>query len=222
MKILLVEDDKDLALTVQYELQKHFVVDIAYTGEDGEYQAHINEYDLILLDLILPDINGMEVCQKLRENGIKTPIIMLTGQYDVDKKIESLNCGADDYIVKPFNFDELLARIRAILRRSLNLMPSNILKAHDLYLDVVKKKVFRKGKEIMLRRKEFDLLEYLMRNAGKVLTRNMILEHVWDTAYDLANNTVDVHIKYLRDKVDKGSSKKLLKTVHGFGYKLEL
>lgn len=221
MKILLVEDDKDIAQTLKEELGKDYVVETALTGEEGEYLGQINEYHLIILDLMLPDITGIDICRKLRQNKITSPILMLTGQDSTEVKIQCLDCGADDYITKPFDFYELKARIRALLRRQ-NYLTSNLLIVDNLILDPVTKIVSRGGTPIYLRRKEFDLLEYLMRNRGKVISRNTILDHVWDSSYDSDNNTVDVHIKHVRDKIDKPYKKVLIKTIHGFGYKLEI
>ena len=221
MKLLLVEDDKETAQTIKEELKGNFIVELAFTGEDGEYQAELNEYELIILDLNLPDINGFEVCQRLRSNGIKTPILILTGEDEVDKKVSLLDEGADDYLTKPFNIAELKARIRTLLRRPRELYSSNILSIGDLTIDLNRKQITRGDKTISLRRKEFYLLEYLARNAGRVITREMILDHIWDSASEPITNIIDVHIKYLRDQIDGPFDKKLIKTVHGWGYKLE-
>jgi len=221
MKILIVEDDKQTAEIIRDLMKDYYAVDVAHTGEDGEYQASVNEYDLLMLDIVLPDIDGVEICKKIRENGIKTPILMLTGKMETKDKVTALDCGADDYLTKPFKFAELLARTRALVRRSPNTITSNLLCVDDLTLDVASNTVKRSGKMIPLRRKEFGLLEYLMRNIGLVLTRSMILEHVWDSSTDPITNTIDVHIKYLRNMVDKQFDKKLIKTVHGLGYKIE-
>jgi len=222
MKILLIEDDKQMAATIKGAMKKHYAVDIAYTGEDGEYQAQVNDYDLIILDLILPDINGITVCKRIRENGIKTPVLILTGKSEIKDKVKALNSGADDYLIKPFSFGELLARTRALLRRSPDTLVPNKLSVGNLTLDVVANRVKCKGKEIPLRRKCFKLLEYLMRNKGMVVSRSMILEHVWESSVDPITNTVDVHIKSLRDKIDKPFGTDLIKTVHGLGYKMEV
>jgi len=222
MKILLIEDDKQMAATIKEELKKHYAVDIAYTGEDGEYQAQVNDYDLIILDLILPDINGVTVCKKIRKSEIKTPVLILTGKTEIKDKVRALNSGADDYLIKPFSFSELLARARALLRRNPDTLVPDRLSAGNLTLDVVANTVKCKGKEISLRRKCFKLLEYLMRNKNRVVTRSMILEHVWESSIDPITNTVDVHIKSLRNKIDKPFGTDLIKTVHGLGYKIEV
>jgi len=221
MKVLIIEDDKQTAETIRDELKNYYTVDVAYTGEDGEYQASINDYDVILVDLILPDIDGMTVCKKIRQANIKTPILMLTGQTETKDKVTALDAGADDYLTKPFSFAELLARMRALMRRNPDTIPSNLLTTGNLTLDVSSNIAKHKQTAISLRRKEFCLLEYLMRNQGRVLTRSMILEHVWDSSANPITNTVDVHINSLREKVDKPFGTLLIKTVHGLGYKIE-
>lgn len=222
MRILVVEDDRDTALTMKEELESSFIVELAFTGEECEYKANINGYDLIILDYILPDINGITVCENIRKAGIKTPILMLTGQHEITRKVMALDSGADDYMTKPFNAAELHARIRALLRRQDREICNNILAVGDLTFDLSKKIVVRNHKKLSLRRKEMYLLEYFMRNAGRVITREMILDHVWDSTNESVTNIVDVHIKYLRDIVDKPFDKKIIKTIHGLGYKLEL
>ncbi|HJZ24113.1 hypothetical protein A3G65_00950 [Candidatus Roizmanbacteria bacterium RIFCSPLOWO2_12_FULL_37_7b] len=221
MRVLLIEDDKDLAETLGLQLSKYYIVDLAFSGEDGEYKAYINEYDLIIIDISLPDTDGIVLCRKLRSNNLKSPILFLTGRCETEDIVEALDAGGDDYMSKPFSFHELLARIRALLRRNNTLLNDDILIVDDLVLDVVTRNVVRDSKHIPLRRKEFDLLEYLMRNKNRVLTRGMILEHVWESNIDEFSNTVDVHVKYLRDKVDKPFKKTSIKTVHGIGYKIE-
>ncbi len=221
MKILIIEDDRQTAETIRDVMKDYYAVDVAYTGEDGEYQASVNEYDVIVLDVVLPDIDGVEVCKRIRENEIKTPILMLTGKTETKDKVTALDSGADDYLTKPFKFAELLARIRALMRRAPSTLDSNTLSVGNLSLDIGTNMVKRNDKTIPLRRKEFGLLEYLMRNRGRVLTRSMILEHVWDSDTDPITNTVDVHINYLRDKIDKPFTDQLIKTVHGLGYKIE-
>ena len=221
MKILVVDDDQELVGTLKDQLAAFFLIETAKSGEEGEFLAQVNEYDLIILDYILPDINGLEICQKLRDNNIKTPILMLTGKGEIEEKVTALNLGIDDYLTKPFNFDELLARIRALLRRPPQTFQSNIITVGDLTIDLDKGQVWRGQKVMQLRRKELYLLEYLARNAGRVISREMILEHVWDSADEPITNTVDVHIKYLRYSIDRQFEKKLIKTIHGLGYKLE-
>lgn len=178
MRVLLIEDDHVTAQTIKDELKQYFLVDVVHTGEEGEYQASVNEYDAIIMDYMLPGLNGMEVIQKIRSTNNFTPILMLTGTNTLDVKVDSLNEGADDYLVKPFHFPELLARVRALMRRQNMSAKMNILVLDDLVLDVNSKIVTRNGVPITLRRKELYLLEYLMRNAGQVITREMILNHV--------------------------------------------
>lgn len=221
MKLLIIEDDKDTAQTLKEDLENYFLVELAHTGVEGEYKAQINEYDLVVLDYHLPDLNGLDVCKSLRENENRVPILVLTGEYDLKRKVSILNSGADDYLTKPFKSEELLARIRAIIRRCAPISTSHILQVGDLILDVDNKLVKRGDKTIQLRRKEFHILEYMMRNKGRVVTREMILNHAWYSESESITNTVDVHIKYLRDHIDKSFDKKLLKTVYGFGYKLD-
>ena len=221
MRVLLIDDEKNLAIAIRESLSKYFVIDVAYNGQDGEYLAHINEYDLILLDYILPDISGVELCKKLRMANIKVPILFVTVKYAIRDKVLALDAGADDYILKPFSVKELHARIRALIRRGSHIYNDDVLKADNLVLDVAKRTVVRNEKEIYLRRKEFNLLEYMLRNQNRVLTRAMILDHVWEGGMEELSNTVDVHVKYLRDKIDKSYKRKLIKTVHGLGYKLE-
>jgi DNA-binding response OmpR family regulator len=221
MRILLIEDDKQMAHAVRAALENYFIVEIALTGEKGEQQLQINNYDLVILDWVLPDTNGLALCERIRKLGLTVPILMLTGQDEVEKKVMSLNAGADDYLTKPFRFEELLARIRALLRRrSVEIVPTT-LTLDDLIFDLNKRSVKRNGSVINLRRKELYLLEYLMKNIGRVITREMILDQIWDSSNESLTNIVDVHIKYLRDKIDKPFDKKLIKTVHGFGYKME-
>lgn len=221
MKLLLVEDDTEMIATLREELEDQYIVESTATGEEAEYLAATNNFDLIVLDLNLPDKNGEDVCKTIRKDRIHVPILVLTGEYNPDKKVTLLDVGADDYLTKPFTPSEFKARIRALLRRRLQPMNSHILSVHDLTVDLNKKTVERAGKSIPLRRKEYYLLEYLLINAGKVVTRGMILDHVWDTGSESIANVVDVHIKYLRDQIDRPFSKKLIKTVSGLGYKIE-
>lgn len=221
MKLLLIEDDKELAETLKSELKNYYVVEIAPTGEKGEYLAQINDYDVIIIDYTLPGINGIQVCQDIRAGGIQSPIIMLTGNAEINNKVTAFKSGADDYVVKPFHVEELYARIEALLRRFHQSAQSGTLAVGELTLDLAKRSVSRAGVQLSLQRKELDLLEYLMRHAGKVVTRSMIMDHVWDSAHEAMTNVVDVHIKYLRDRVDRNFKTKLIKTVHGYGYKIE-
>jgi len=218
MKVLIIEDNKQLAATIKDELQKQYSVDVAHTGDKGEYLAFANEYDIILLDLNLSDIDGTQVCKKIRKNGNKVPILALTGRSELQDKVQALDMGVDDYLTKPFEFAELFARIRSLLRRGGYLNSSSSkLEVNGVSLDTSSQEASLKGKLINLRRKEFQLLEYLMRNQGRVVNRNQILEHVWDTDVDPITNTVDVHINALRRK----TSPSFIKTVHGIGYMIK-
>ena len=196
-------------------------MDTSQDGENGLFLAKTNNYDLILLDLMLPKLNGITVCKKLREEKISSPIIMLTAKDAVKDKVTGLDAGADDYLTKPFAFEELLARVRAILRKKTEQKQATKLQVGDLLLDLTTHKVTRAGKEIELTTKEFSLLEYLMRNAGSVVTRTMISEHVWDIDFDTFTNVIDVYINYLRNKIDADSKKKLIQTIRGRGYILK-
>jgi len=224
MKILVVEDERKIARAIGQGLeQESFVVDLAFDGEKGFDLAATGDYDLIILDLMLPKLDGLEVCSKLRnEENIQTPILMLTARGELEDKVSGLNSGADDYLVKPFAFVELLARVRALGRRPKAILPSS-LNVGDLVLDTASFAVNRAGKKIKLSKKEFVLLEYLMRNKGKIITKDQILQHVWDWEADVLPNTIEVYIGSLRKKIDKPFSNQpaLIKTVRGFGYKIE-
>ena len=221
-KILIVEDEKQMADFISLELKHEgYDVDICYNGEQGYENAIKTNYDIILLDIMLPKINGMEVCRRLRAKQ-DTPIIMLTAKGDITDKVNGLDIGADDYLTKPFEIEELLARMRVILRRKLqNTNQSNVIQVADLKLDLEKKQVTRSGKIIELTKKEYELLEYLMKNNGIVISREKIIESVWN--YDFVGDTkiVDVFIRYLRSKIDDGYDKKLINTVRGFGYVIQ-
>jgi two-component system OmpR family response regulator len=221
MRVLIIDDNKQVVASLQRGLKPSYAVDVALTGQDGILRAESTQYDAILLDLNLPDISGEDVCASLRFSGITTPILILTGRDVVQDKVELLDMGADDYITKPFSLEEIRARIRVALRHHASKMISNTLTLQDLELDTGARTVRRANKPIELRRKEFDLLEYMMRNQGQTLTRPMILEHIWDMNENLWANVVDVHIKHLRDKIDRPYDSQLIKTVHGVGYKLE-
>jgi two-component system copper resistance phosphate regulon response regulator CusR len=220
MRILIIEDDKEVSQFLKMSLEaESFIVDVAPDGEKGSYVARCENYDLILLDYLLPKKDGFEVCQELRKNGITAPIIMVSVKKETPLKVGLLNLGADDYITKPFLFDELLARIRAVLRRQPTLKPT-ILTIGDLTLEPAAQRTIKGRKEVYLTRKEFILLEYLLENRGKVVSRGMILEHVWNRESDPFSNTIEAHILNLRKKIDSGK-KKLIHTVPGRGYKIE-
>jgi DNA-binding response OmpR family regulator len=220
--ILVVEDEQRLARLLQRVLtEERHTAEVAHSGADGLYLAQTGSFDLIVLDRMLPDLDGVEVCKQVRQLGVETPVLMLTARGSVEDRVEGLNAGADDYLVKPFAMAELLARVNARLRRDRQASITTVLKAHDLTLDLVRRDVRRGGRAIELTPKEFSLLEYLMRNAGVALTRTQILDQVWQYDLDAVSNVVDIYIHYLRDKIDKGSERPLIKTVRGVGYRLE-
>lgn len=222
MRILIIEDNRAIAQALRHELRAFYAVDIVTKGKEGLENALTTPYDTILLDLNLPDIDGEEICRTLRREKISVPIIVISGRDDAKDKVSLLNMGADDYVTKPFNVYELRARINVAMRHGTGGgISAGTLIVDDLALDPSGRTVSRGNQEILLRRKEFDLLEYLMRNQGQTLTRAMILEHIWDMNENLWANVVDVHIKHLRDKVDRPFGTKYIKTVHGVGYKLE-
>jgi heavy metal response regulator len=221
MRILIAEDDKKVAGFLKKGLQEeHYAVDVCYDGEEALFQAEVNEYDLIILDVMLPKKNGFEVCREIRRNSILTPILMLTAKDQLDDKIKGLNEGADDYLTKPFAFDELLARIRALMRRTQDYKTKTLV-VGDLELNPVSRKITRAGKNISLTGKEYALLEYLMRNKGRIITQTMLIEHVWDMNYDGLSNVVNVYINHLREKIDRDFSQKYIHTIRGVGYKID-
>lgn len=222
MRILIVEDEHKIANSIKKGLeQENYAVDVAYTGNDGYDLASTEDYDLILLDLMLPEMDGITICKELRKNKIQTPILILTAKGQIQDKVQGLDAGADDYLTKPFSFEELLARTRALTRRPKNTL-SSTLEVDNLSLDTQSFEVKREGKLIKLSNKEFSLLEFLMRNARKILTKDQIISHVWDYDADILPNTVEVYIKNLRNKIDLPfkNKKPLLTTVRGFGYKI--
>lgn len=222
MRILVVEDEHKIANSIKKGLEiEAYAVDVAYDGEDGLALALNEDYDVIILDLMLPKIDGVEVCRRLRVWHIHTPVLMLTAKGQIDDRVEGLNAGADDYLVKPFAFAELLARIKALSRRPRNSLGST-LTAGDLSLDTITYEVVRDGVSIDLSRREFSLLEYLLRNRGRILTKDQLINHVWDYDADVLPNTVEVYIGYLRNKIDKpfAHKKPLIETVRGFGYRI--
>lgn len=220
-KVLVVEDNPSLAKSLQDLLTKHYEVLVVTTGRQAITEATHHRYDLIVLDLGLPDMTGQDVCQEVRGKGIKTPILVLTATDQVKSRVNLLDVGADDYLLKPFYVGELQARLRALLRRGHSPTKASVIRVDDLILDSSKRYVERAGQVIELRRKEFDILEYLMQNRGTVVTRTMIINNSWEPGADRWNNTVDVHIKYIRDKVDRPFKHKLIKTAYGVGYMID-
>lgn len=221
MRILLVEDDLDLAQFIRKGLkEEHYVVDYAADGEEGLALALDNPYDLVILDIMLPKLDGLTLCRRVRDKGISTPVLLLTARNTVETKVSGFDIGADQFMPKPFAFAELLARIRALLRRGSS-QPLAHLQAADLRLDPASHRVWRGSHEISLTNKEYALLEFLLRNKNRVLTRTAIIEHVWDISYDPMTNIVDAHIRALRAKIDRDFSPPLIATVRGAGYMLE-
>ncbi|KKR72281.1 MAG: Response regulator receiver domain protein (CheY-like) [Candidatus Roizmanbacteria bacterium GW2011_GWB1_40_7] len=220
MRILLVEDERRLSNVVKKGLtEEGFAIDTAFDGEEGQYLAESENYDLIILDIMLPKVDGLTICKELRAKNIKTPILMLTAKTTVEDKAAGLDSGADDYLAKPFAFLELRSRIHALIRRSKQ-EPSPTLTIADLVLDPIRHKLTRDGKDISLTPKEFSVLEILLRHKDEVVSRTMIIEHVWDYNFDSMSNVVDVFVAALRRKVDKGAKTLLLHTVRGVGYKI--
>lgn len=222
MRILVVEDEHKIARSIKRALElESYAVDVSYNGDDGHAMATTEPYDAMIIDRMLPGkYNGMQIVESVRDAGIHTPILFLTALGRIKDKTEGLDTGADDYLVKPFSIEELLARIRALLRRPVE-QKQNILKADDLELNTIEHTVFRGDKEISLTTKEFGLLEYLLRNKNRILTKEAIISHVWDYDADILPNTVEVYIKYLRKKIDKPFRSNLIQTVRGFGYRLK-
>ena len=221
MTILVVEDEVKITRFIKKGLEmEHYTVEAAYDGKEALDKAEINNYDLIILDIMLPKMDGLAVCKKLRENKVETPIIMLTARDTVEDRIKGLDAGADDYLIKPFAFGELIARIRALLRRE-KTVKSTKLQIGDLVLDPATHEVYRGNKEIQLSSKEYRLLDYMMRRPGHVCTRTMIGEHIWGYNFTDDSNVIDVYISYLRRKVDSGQKNKLIHTVRDVGYKIQ-
>ena len=220
MKILIIEDDKEISEALREGLEdESYAVDTCLDGEEGYRTAAADEYDLIILDVMLPSMNGFEICKKLRAEKNTTPILMLTARGQSQDVIRGLDFGADDYLPKPFNFDVLLAHMRAILRRPSQKL-EEVLRVGDLVLNPSSKQVLRAGDEIKLTTKEYAVLEYLMRNEGKVLSKEKIISNVWDFDADVLPNNVELFIMFLRKKIDKPYKQKLIQTVPGFGYKI--
>lgn len=221
MRILIVEDDKKVAGFLKRGLkEERYAIDVCYDGEEALFQSQVNQYDLIILDVMLPKKNGFAVCKQIREEGNLTPILMLTARDQLEDKIKGLQEGADDYLTKPFAFEELLARIKALLRRTQD-YKTKTMKVGGLELDPVSRKVTREDKPVSLTGKEYALLEYLMRNKGRIITQTMIIDHVWDMNFDGLSNVVNVYINHLREKIDKGFPQKYIHTIRGVGYKID-
>ncbi|MBI5344338.1 MAG: response regulator transcription factor [Deltaproteobacteria bacterium] len=220
MRILVIEDEKKVAAFVKRGLeQESYAVDIVHDGIEGQHYAEVNEYDAIILDIMLPKKSGFDVLKDLKTKGVKAPVLLLTARDAVEDRVKGLNVGADDYLTKPFAFEELLARLRVLMRRGKYEQPA--LKFADLTLDPATRRAKRGDKEVELTVKEYALLEYLLRNPNRVLTRTLIAEHVWDQSFDNETNVVDVYINHLRSKIDSGPAKRIIHTVRGVGYVLK-
>lgn len=222
MRILIVEDDRRVAdFIVKGLRQEGYAVDHAVNGEDGLHLASTEPYDAAVVDIMLPKLDGLTLIERLREQKVTTPVLILSARGSVDDRVKGLHAGGDDYLVKPFAFSELAARVQALIRRA-NAIPEPMqLRIGDLLMDLAKRKVTRKGVEIELQAKEFALLEYLMRNAGRIVSKTMIMEHVWDYNFDPQTNVVEARICRLRDKIERPFEKKLIHTIRGAGYILE-
>jgi heavy metal response regulator len=221
VRLLVVEDEAKVASFIKRGFEEEsYAVDVAVDGEEAVSMVDVYDYDMILLDIMLPKLDGLSVLDHIRKTKKSVPVILLTAKDMVNDKVKGLDMGADDYVTKPFSFEELLARVRALLRRGRSDESLKLL-VDDLELDPVSRKVTRGGKDISLTTKEYSLLEYFMRNPGRILTRTMISEHVWSIKFDTFTNVIDVYINYLRNKIDKDHPKKLLHTVRGVGYMLK-
>lgn len=222
MRILIVEDDGAVAFFVAKGLkQAGYAVDHAFDGETGLFLGTTEPYDLAILDLMLPNVDGLTVLTKIRERGIAFPVLILSARNAVEDRVKGLQSGSDDYLVKPFSFSELLARVQALLRRAAGTAEPTRLTVADLTLDILSRKVTRSGNRIDLQNREFALLEYLMRNAGRVVSKTMIIEHVWDYNFDPQTNVIEARISRLREKIDRNYDKKLIHTIRGAGYVLQ-
>jgi two-component system OmpR family response regulator len=221
MKVLVVEDSASVAERVKKLLDDYYLVDAVHTGSEALTYTQAVDYEVILLDLGLPDMHGAAVCRAIREQGSAALILVISGVHDAKSRVQLLDMGADDYITKPFNSQELVSRVAALVRRKARYYASNVIVLDDLVLDMENRMVRRGGKLITLRPKEFDILQYLVRNRGRAISRQMILNHAWATGRDSWTGTVDVHIKHLRDKIDRPFPNHLIKTAYGVGYMVE-
>jgi two-component system OmpR family response regulator len=222
MRVLLIEDDRGISSFVVKGLREAgFAVDLASDGEDGLHLALTESYDVIIVDLMLPKIDGLTVITKLREQKPNVPVMILSAMRSVDDRVKGLQTGSDDYLTKPFAFSELLARVQALIRRATGVPSATVLKTADLVMDLLSREVSRAGQKVDLQPKEFALLEYLMRNVDRVVSKTMIMEHVWDLNFDPQTNVVEARISKLRDKIDGGHENKLIHTVRGAGYVLK-
>jgi two-component system OmpR family response regulator len=221
MRLLIIKDDNYLLKDVIDEAEKNYIVDVASSGSDGTYLSQVNDYDVMVVDSVLHDIDSIEVCKMTRSADVKTPIMVLSGNTESSYNVRSLDAGADVTISKPVNVDEFMAQLRALARRNGTLAYENIIRVGKVEIDFKKKQTYVNNKPLNLRRKEFDLLEYMLINKGRVISKEEILEHVWDQGIYVFSNTVEVHIRSLRARLNKHVGKKFIKTVRGFGYKIQ-
>lgn len=222
MRILIIEDEKHLAEILKKGLEENgFTVDMSFDGEEGLYMAETYPYDAVLLDIMLPRVDGLTILDNLRKKEMDVPVLLITAKGEVEERVKGLNIGADDYIAKPFDFSELLARLKAVIRRSKG-KPSPIIKIGDLIIDTNSRTVKRAEKEIKLSATEYKILEYLAINSGRVVSRTELIDHIYDFEFDLDSNVIDVYINYIRNKIDKGSNKQLIQTMRGVGYVLKV
>lgn len=223
MRLLLIEDDHKIASFITNGFrQGGFAVDVMHNGDDGLYMVLTEDYDIAIVDIMLPGKNGLEIIEEIRRQELTIPIIILSAKHSVEDRIKGLDTGSDDYLIKPFSFAELNSRVQALLRRSSNMkVERQVFKAGDLTMDIIKREVRRGGQLIDLQPREFSLFEYLIRNQGKILSRTMILEHVWDYNFDPATNVIDVLVHRLRSKIETNFDKKLIQTLRGVGYVLK-
>lgn len=222
MRILIIEDEKHLAEILKKGLEENgFTVDMSFDGEEGLYMAETYPYDAVLLDIMLPRVDGLTILDNLRKKEMDVPVLLITAKGEVEERVKGLNIGADDYIAKPFDFSELLARLKAVIRRSKG-KPSPIIKISDLIIDTNSRTVKRAEKEIKLSATEYKILEYLAINSGRVVSRTELIDHIYDFEFDLDSNVIDVYINYIRNKIDKGSNKQLIQTMRGVGYVLKV
>ena len=223
MRILLVEDDLQIASFIMKGLkQAGFVIDHAIDGEDGLHMALYEPYDAAIIDIMLPKLDGLTLIEELRRKKVDTPVIILSAKRSIDDRIKGLQTGSDDYLTKPFSFSELLARVQALIRRATRATEPTRLSVGDLSMELLKHEIFRAGKKIDLQPREFSLLEYLMRNTGRVVSKTMILEHIWDYDFDPQTDVVDVLVCRLRSKVDRDFDEKMIHTIRGVGYVIEI
>lgn len=220
MRVLFVNNDAESAVDMCSELNKHYLLDVAHNGEEGTYLSQVNDYAAIVVESDLPDMENTQVCKLTREEDEEIPIVVLMDEDKLEDKLDSLNCGADAVLTKPVSSEELVAYLRNLINRASGTNGNSVLEIGDLRLDLVRKEVSRGGKEIVLTRKEFEILECLMISKGRVVSKERLLEQVWEYGFETCSNTLEVHIKSLRDKMDRPFEKQFIKTVYGFGYKV--